>query len=117
MTHYARGANFERQVKGEWEGAGYFVARCAGSHGVADLVAVALVSVDGCCRRVYFIQCKTGGALSRTDWNALYAMAERHGAIPVLAYREKRKHVYARLTKCWTKRNRPKDGMEAICLK
>ena len=52
MTNYERGANFERRVKKEYEKLGYYVMRSAGSHGVADLVALKRNTIP------IIIQCK-----------------------------------------------------------
>lgn len=52
MTRYTNGANFERQIKKAFEDSGWWVQRSAGSHGEADLVALAAN-----CRPV-LVQCK-----------------------------------------------------------
>lgn len=57
---------------------GYLVIRSAGSHGVADLVAV---RVD----LVALIQCKRQGSISVAEWNAFYDAARNVGAVPLLA--------------------------------
>lgn len=40
MTNYSRGATFERKIKKEYEGDGWYVIRSAGSRGPVDLVAI-----------------------------------------------------------------------------
>ena len=79
MSNYALGATFERRVKKQLEDAGYFVVRSAGSKGQLDLVAFG----DG---RTLFIQCKRA-RLTSGEWAALAALADRLGAIPILADR------------------------------
>lgn len=38
--NYLKGANFERKIKDEYEKQGYLVIRSAGSHSIADLIAI-----------------------------------------------------------------------------
>lgn len=87
MTHYQRGAAFERAVAARLDTDGYLVLRAAGSHGVADLVAIK----PG---EVVLIQCKISGIISIAEWNAFYETASRVAALPVLAFKPKR-GVYA----------------------
>lgn len=55
LTNYSRGAAFERKIKKQYEEAGWFVVRAAGSKGPVDLVAVLMQDdyID-----VLLIQCK-----------------------------------------------------------
>ena len=84
MTNYARGAAFERRVFVHLAEQGYAVIRSAGSHGVVDLVAL-----KAC--EVILVQCKRNGVLGPSDWNALWDMANRVGATPVMARMPPRK--------------------------
>ena len=61
MTRYSNGANFERQIKKAFEDSGWWVQRSAGSHGEADLVALAAN-----CRPV-LVQCKKEETKSIND--------------------------------------------------
>ena len=79
---YVSGANFERQVKKQWEEDGWIVVRSAGSHGPADLVA----AKGGIIR---WIQCKTDGNLSKKEIDALKRVVKIGGGIALLAYKEK----------------------------
>jgi len=92
MTNYANGYAFERTVAGDLNTDGYLVIRSGGSHGAADLVALK----PG---QVLLVQAKTNGLISVTDWNELLGIAERVGAVPLLALRPGRGLIeYRRLT-------------------
>lgn len=77
---YRRGADFERKVQDLLTSVGYFTMRGAGSHGIADIVAIYTRA-----ERIWFVQCKTDGKISPADWNELVVMAKVYGAEPVLA--------------------------------
>lgn len=98
MTHYQRGARFERAVAARLDFDGYLVLRAAGSHGVADLVAIK----PG---EVVLVQCKISGIISIAEWNRFYETASRAGALPVLAFKPKR-GVYAYHVLCGTRQAR-----------
>jgi Holliday junction resolvase len=98
VTHYQRGAAFERAVAARLADDGYLVMRAAGSHGVADLVAIK----PG---QVVLIQCKISGIISIADWNLFYETASRAGALPVLAYKPRR-GVYAYHVLCGVRQAR-----------
>ena len=87
MTNYARGANFERDVKRDLEGKGYLVIRSAGSHGAVDLVAF------GPKYPVWFIQAKIHGTMSPAERRELYRFATECGAWAVRASRPKRGEI------------------------
>lgn len=89
MSAGHNGARFERQVATVLHRLGWFVTRSAGSHGPADLVALA---ADG---ETLFVQAKLGGPgrLSPREWNALYLEALGYGGTPLLAHRPTRGHV------------------------
>jgi len=78
-------------VKAFLERDGFYVIRSAGSHGVADLVAVRV-------GEVLFIQCKANGRLSADERMRLTDAAQRAGAIPVLASKDGRRLVMHRLS-------------------
>lgn len=92
MTNYANGATFERKVAALLTTDGYLVMRSSGSHGEADLVALK----QG---QVLLVQCKSNGRLDPGDWNGLHEVAQRVGAVALLAHRPAPgKVVYWRLT-------------------
>ena len=87
--NYRRGSAFERRVKEMLELEGYYVVRSAGSHGVADLVAVK----PG---EVLFVQCKTS-KISAAECDILIKTSAQYGAIPVVAVKRGRKAEICRL--------------------
>lgn len=94
MTNYARGAAFERRVVAKLEAAGWLCVRAAGSHGVADVVALR-GTYNG--TRVMLIECKTGGVIPPATWDELYSRAQDVKAWPVLATNEVRGGALYRL--------------------
>lgn len=82
---YAKGANFERQVKDFLEEEGFLVVRSAGSHTISDLVAINPGPV------VWLIQCKTDGRLKPDEREALLKLERLLDIVPMLAYKEKGK--------------------------
>ncbi len=88
MSNASRGATFERAVAARLRMGGWYVTRAAGSHGVADLLAVSPGEVA-------FVQCKLGGpgAFPPIAWNTLFEMALRYGGVPLVAHRPKRGHI------------------------
>lgn len=84
--NYVSGRNFEYRVATIFRRKGYYVTRSAGSHGVADLVAVKRG------RKPVFLQCKHGeGGISIEEQNTLFKTALEVGAIPIVALGECRK--------------------------
>ena len=83
MTNYSRGYAFEQKCAGVLTQDGYFCVRSGGSHGIADLVALK----PG---QVVLIQAKIDGKTTLDEWNRLYALANRLGAVPLIASRPKR---------------------------
>jgi Holliday junction resolvase len=82
MTHYARGAHLERQAAVELHDHGWWVARVAGSHGPADLIAL------HAAHRPWVVQCKIDRRNMRPDeWAHLWAWATELNCIPVLVDR------------------------------
>jgi hypothetical protein len=88
LTNYARGANFERQVKADLEGKGYLVIRAAGSHGIMDLVAFKSRWTDE--GAIWFIQAKLNGKLSPAERRELFEAAFSRNAWAVIVSRPKR---------------------------
>ena len=86
MTNYDKGRRFEYRVRDDLKDCGHAVLRAPGSKGVADLWAVK----DG---RILFVQCKTDGRLPPAEWNALFDTCVEYGAVPVLAYRDKKQKL------------------------
>ena len=78
MSGATRGIYLERRVSEDLAKLGWFTIRAAGSHGVADVVAI---------RRgqVVLVQCKTDGQIRGAEWNRLYDLGETLGAVPVVA--------------------------------
>ena len=99
MPNYARaGRRVEHDTRHVLDGNGYWTIRSAASKGDVDIIAMK----PG---QVLFVQCKRSGSLPPAEWNALWALAIRLGAIPVLAQVKlaPRRVVLHRLTA-------PKDG-------
>src|SRR5438132_9127663 len=81
-NNYQRGSNFERRIRNLYLAQGCpFVERSAGSHGVADLVAV-WPAPGGIWSRVELISCRTA-VRKRTLWTAKekQALIEKAAAI------------------------------------
>lgn len=86
----ANGTAREHKAKKLLETDGYKVIRVAGSHGVADLIAIK----PG---QLLFVQVKSAEYLPPGEWNALYQEAEDCGAIPIHCAVLFRKIVWRRL--------------------
>lgn len=97
MSGRTRGIYLENAVKGMLEDLGWFVVRSAGSHGVADLVA--LKRNYGLDPVTWLVQAKVRESLlGSREWTELYLLASATGAMPVLATRSSpRKTVFYRL--------------------
>jgi len=80
--NYINGSKFERKVKGELEKAGYLCFRTAGSHGVADVIAVEFGSV-------LLVQCKISNKISKDERTHLKALCKQYNCRGQIAYREK----------------------------
>ena len=87
---YRKGYTFEIYVANYLRKNGFYVVRSAGSHGVFDLIAI----YHG---QIYGIQCKTDGRLLRKELTEIVKTAEKHGIIPFLAFRDKRRVKIANL--------------------
>ena len=59
---------------------GYWTHRSAGSKGEVDIIALK----PG---QMLFVQCKRRGVMAPAEWNRLWQLAARLGAVPVLARR------------------------------
>jgi Holliday junction resolvase len=81
MTRYTRGADFERKVKKHLEAYAWSVTRSAGSHGLADLVAIAPGPV------VAYVQCKRDARLSKQDRIDLVTHCLAFDCVPILAFK------------------------------
>ncbi len=86
--NYRAGYLLELSTKKKWEEKGFYVIRSAGSHGIADLVA--LCSGSSGNPLVYLIQCKTKGKISLSDRHNLKMTADSLGATAVLVYRDEK---------------------------
>jgi len=84
-TNYSRGRAFEYRIKKYFEELGYFVVRSAGSHSVADLVAMRVGS------RPVLVQCKSRGRVSGAEKEALLKVAMGCGADAATALRKGRR--------------------------
>lgn len=76
MTNYSRGRNFEYEVMKLCEKAGYTVFRTAGSHGIADVIAIRKIDYGDSkiVTEVLLIQCKYGNVISKKEREALFAI-------------------------------------------
>lgn len=76
-NNYKRGAAFERRVMAMYEKAGYTTFRTAGSHGIADIIAIQKIYdfYDECdMSDILLIQCKYGAKISKKERDALFAL-------------------------------------------
>jgi len=76
----AAGDRFERRVRGLLESRGWWVIRAAGSHGIADLVAIR-------AGITLLVQAKISGRLSPAEWNGLVELGQKTGARPIMVER------------------------------
>lgn len=87
MTKYTRGANYERLMKKRLEALGYYVVRSAGSHGVADLVAIGAPNTY--CVPVLLVQCKYGKTgPNNEDFDKLEDVANRYFVDAAMAWKK-----------------------------
>lgn len=96
---YGRGRALEYLIKDKLEAQGYFVVRAAGSHGVADLVAVMkqpnpwvtwtnlgpVIEVH----TVLFVSCKIPMYAPPAERKALIEAATKCGAVPMITVKNK----------------------------
>lgn len=77
----AAGDYFERQTRAALEAQGWYVVRAAGSHGIADLVAMRAGSTP------LLVSCKLGGRIGPGERRALRDTADASGGRAVVALR------------------------------
>ena len=82
MTGYRKGASFENLVKDILIEDNWFAIRSSGSHSIIDVMAIK----QGL---VWLIQCRLSGNLSSKEREALFVLATKHLAHPILAYKSK----------------------------
>lgn len=96
VMHYLSGCpceeTFTRPRHVGWSGYGYDCLRSSGSRGAVDIVAVGPATwrpVDETdSSNLLFIQCKiTNPVISPGDRNRVQALANRAGAVPLVAYK------------------------------
>lgn len=68
-SNYSRGARFEYRVRDALIALGYIVIRAAGSHGIADLVALHR-------HRLLLVQCKRNGTCPPAEREELERLAD-----------------------------------------
>lgn len=88
MTNRERGDYLERQVKRTLTDLGWTVVRAAGSHGVADLVALRAGSTP------LLVSCKLNGRIGPAERADLLNAATASGARAILAARRRRGWVH-----------------------
>lgn len=91
-NRYARGATLERTVAADWRKQGYVTARCAGSHGAFDVIAVKHGDL-------ILAQCKSGGkypfaGFGPASRERLAAEAALAGGRAVLVFKGTRQRGY-----------------------
>ncbi len=84
---YAKGAGFELEVRNVLLEDGWVAVRSAGSHGIIDVLAIKQ-------NEKWFVQCRTRGNLSGSERTELVALAKKHYAIPILAYKRRKDTVF-----------------------
>jgi len=88
--NYISGRNFEYKVKKYLEENGYLVFRSAGSHSIADLIAI-------CKTDTLLIQCKHHGHFPLKELSLLIMKAKEYNCIPMYAYVKKRKMIISEI--------------------
>lgn len=81
-NQYRKGASFENKVKDILLEDDWMAIRSAGSHSILDIMADKY-------GQVWFLQCRTNGNLSGKERIELIALAKKHKAVPILAYKKK----------------------------
>jgi Holliday junction resolvase len=93
---YIAGKKFEYEVKEHYEKEGYYVARAAGSKGIADLVAIPNRENYFLPELALLIQCKKTSykKLSKREIREFLETASKYKAIPILATKEGKRTVF-----------------------
>lgn len=86
--NYRNGAVFENQVKRYFEGMGCLAFRSAGSHGLADVIAV---SKDGA---MFLIQCKKSGIFPKSEIAGLIQASQLFPCTFLLADHKERGKIH-----------------------
>lgn len=103
---YGRGRALEYLIKDKLEAQGYFVVRAAGSHGVADLVAIRHKELNGKDldprgtlrprklekTEILFVSCKIPMYAPPAERKALIEAASKYGAIAMITTKNKSGH-------------------------
>lgn len=84
--NYKRGAALEYRMKDKLEKDGWFVVRAAGSHGVADLVAIKFASF---AHHILLVSCKLSEYAPPGEIAALQQKAQELQAVPMITTRGK----------------------------
>ena len=84
-------------MKDKLEAEGYFVIRAAGSHGVADLVAIRAILDYDCRHDILFVSCKVPEYAPPSERKALIEAAEKFGAIAMMTVKVKGKWTLERV--------------------
>lgn len=114
-ARYSAGRALEYRVRDILVASGYLVFRSAGSHSVADLIALPRVHVmpSVALSATLLVQAKRGGVLPPGEWNDLVTAAHSVSAVPVMARYTPRKPIeFFRLTALKVARGR--QPMEQI---
>ena len=85
-------------MKVKLEREGFWVCRAAGSHGVADLVAIAPSTGVFGTRQIRFVSCKIPEKAPKQELEKLIAVAKKYGATPYLTVKEKGEWVLKAVT-------------------
>lgn len=95
MTNYSRGRAFEYEVMQMFEKAGYITFRTAGSHGIADVIAIRKYDYGDSqiVTEVLLIQCKYGNKISKKEREALFALDLGPQVDCVVAWRKPRQPI------------------------
>ena len=87
---YEKGYRFERYIFRKLTESGFYCISSRGSHGVFDIIAIF-------CGKIFGIQCKINGYLSKSELSKIHLIAHVHEIIPLLAYKHGRKTIIKRL--------------------